>query len=178
MKRLHNRFLAIDFETANYASDSACALGVVRVKDGEIEAQEHFLIRPPDSEFVFTHIHGITWSDVSGSPDFGALWPQLEPYFKEIDFVAAHNIGFDKKVLISCCERYEIGLPNIDYRCTVQMARKKLQINPANLPSVCKHLNIELKHHDAMSDALACAKIAIVAEKMDRPKETFIDFGF
>lgn len=176
---MHNRFLAIDFETASYASDSACALGLVRVKDGEIEKYEHFLIRPPDSEFVFTHIHGITWDDVRESPDFGELWPKFEPYFASIDYVVAHNVGFDRKVLASCCKRYKIDLPSFDYRCTVQMARRKLRIHPANLPSVCRRLNIDLNHHDAMSDALACAKIAMTAEELEKqPQATFVDFGF
>ena len=37
----------------------------------------------------------------------------------------------------------------------------RLGLKPANLPSVCKALKIPLSHHDALSDAVACAKIAI-----------------
>jgi DNA polymerase-3 subunit epsilon len=164
-------FLAIDFETANYSSDSACSIGLVRVKDTQIEAQEHFLIRPPSRSFAFTHIHGITWKEVEKAPHFGELWPKLLPFFEDIDFVVAHNVGFDRKVLESCAERYEIVLPEYKYECTVQLARKKLGIFPTNLPAVCSRLNIELKHHDAMSDALACARIAITA--LAKPKPSF-----
>jgi len=32
-------FLALDFETANYYRDSACALGLVRVEDDKIVEQ-------------------------------------------------------------------------------------------------------------------------------------------
>ena len=72
-------FVAIDFETANYQPDSACAVGLVKVVGGEIVDQAVHLIRPPTKQFVFTYIHGLTWKDVAKSDDFGTLWPKLEP---------------------------------------------------------------------------------------------------
>lgn len=128
-----------------------------------IESHEHFLIRPPSRTFAFTHIHGITYKQVETAPHFGELWPKLLPFFEGINFVVAHNVGFDRKVLESCCDRYDIDLPSFTYKCTVQLARKELGIYPTNLPAVCSRLGIELKHHDAMSDALACARIALAA---------------
>jgi DNA polymerase-3 subunit epsilon len=160
---MSDSFLAIDFETANYASDSACAIGLVRVEGGQIVMQEHHLIKPPQKAFVFTHIHGITWADVERAPSFDELWPAMGKFFDGVQTVIAHNVGFDKKVLAACCERYQIKLPAYSYQCTVQLARKRLGIFPTNLPAVCNRLNITLKHHDAMSDALACAQIALAA---------------
>ena len=52
------RFAAIDFETANNARDSACAVGVVIVEGGRIVDRLHALIRPPSRQFLFTPIHG------------------------------------------------------------------------------------------------------------------------
>ena len=49
-------FVAIDFETANYARDSACAVGLVKVVGGEIVDKAVHLIKPPTREFVFTYI--------------------------------------------------------------------------------------------------------------------------
>ena len=69
-------FVAIDFETANYSPDSACAIGLVKVVGGEIVDKAVHLIRPPTREFVFTYIHGLKWKDVARSDDFGTLWPQ------------------------------------------------------------------------------------------------------
>ncbi len=168
-------FLAIDFETANYAADSACAIGLVRVRGEEIVAEQHFLIKPPSRYFMFTHIHGLTYEHVAAAPSFGALWPQLLPFFDDIEFVVAHNVGFDRNVLQACCNRYQIELPDYRYKCTVQLARRNLGIFPTNLPAVCNRLGIELKHHDAMSDALACAKIAIASLKHAR--QTPSDIG-
>ena len=59
-------FLAIDFETASYGRDSACAVGLVRVEKGVIIRKESHLIRPPSREFVFT-LRGLIRQPSSGS---------------------------------------------------------------------------------------------------------------
>ena len=99
-------FVAIDFETANYQPDSACAVGLVKVVGGEIVDKAVHLIRPPTKQFVFTYVHGLTWKDVAKSDDFGTLWPKLEPFLEGAQFLAAHNASFDKGVLHACCAGY------------------------------------------------------------------------
>ena len=96
-------FVAIDFETADYGRDSACAVGMVRVEDGVIAHREHRLIRPPRPDFVFTYIHGITWEDVAREPEFGEVWAPLAMMLDGIDFLVAHNAPFDRGVLRACC---------------------------------------------------------------------------
>ena len=157
------RFLAFDFETATPKSDSACAIGLVRVEDGKIVKEEAHLIRPPTPEFWFTYIHGIAWKDVKDSPHFGEVWPKIEELFRGIDFVVAHNVGFDLRVLKGCSERYGLAIPQFSSECTVQIARQVWNLYPTKLPNVCQHLGIELNHHEALSDARACAKIMIKA---------------
>jgi DNA polymerase III subunit epsilon len=157
------RFLAIDFETANYQSDSACSVGLVRVEDKKIVSKKYFLIRPPYQNFAFTYVHGLTWKHVENAPSFPDVWNQVEDMFEGIDFIAAHNASFDRRVLSALCQRYKIGEPKSPYVCTVRVAKNQLGINPANLPAVCKSLKIPLKHHDAISDAMACARIVLAA---------------
>jgi len=70
-----NSFIAIDFETANHYRNSACAVGIVKVKNKKIVKKAAYLIRPPTNFFSFTHIHGITWSKVKKKPTFDRLWP-------------------------------------------------------------------------------------------------------
>ncbi len=156
-------FAAIDFETADHRRDSACSVGVVLVERGRITKTCHRLIRPPRKEFVFTYIHGLTWSDVRDSPTFPLLWPELRDFIDEADFLVAHNAPFDKGVLQACCEAAGVEPPMHEFRCTVRMARAKWSLASAKLPIVCRHLGIPLNHHDALSDAKACAKIAIEA---------------
>jgi len=162
-KRPPPTFIAIDFETADYPPDSACAVGLVRVAEGSILGCHHYLIRPPRPQFTFTHIHRLTWQDVAAQPTFGELWPQLAPLLEGAEFLAAHNAGFDRSVLFTCCEAYGIPPPPLSFRCTVELARKVWRIFPTKLPDVCTRLGIALQHHHAASDAEACARIILAA---------------
>lgn len=159
-------FVALDFETADYSRDSACALGLVRVENHQIVERAYCLIKPPRRKFVFTYIHGITWEDVANQPTFGELWPSFSPMLAGIDFLAAHNASFDRSVLHKCCEKAELEPPSIPFRCTVQLARQTWNIYPTKLNNVCDHLGITLKHHQAASDAEACALIVMAAHQI------------
>ncbi len=156
-------FVAIDFETANYNSDSACAVGLVRVEGGKIVDRAVHLIRPPTRHFVFTYIHGLTWQDVAEADDFGALWPKIESFIEGAEFFAAHNASFDKRVLHACCASYGIVAPALKFHCTVQLSRRTWNIRPTKLSDVCENLGIALNHHEALSDAMACAQIYLAA---------------
>jgi DNA polymerase III subunit epsilon len=159
-------FVALDFETADYSPDSACALGLVRVENHQIVQRTYSLIKPPRQKFIFTYIHGITWKDVANQPTFGELWPTYTPMLEGIDFLAAHNASFDRSVLHRCCAAAGLEPPEIPFRCTVQLARRTWNLKPAKLNNVCDHLGITLKHHHAASDAEACALIVIAAHRI------------
>jgi len=58
-----------------------------------------------------------------------------------------------------------IPAPDLEFQCTMRLARRIWKIRPTNLPAVCRHFQIPLKHHDAASDTEACAKIMIEALK-------------
>ena len=156
-------FAAIDFETANYGRDSACAIGVAIVREGRMVALERRLIRPPTEEFFFTHIHGLTWEDVRSAPTFAEVWGDLYPAFADVDFLAAHNASFDCGVLNACCGGHRLSRPAQAFVCTVQVARSIFDIRPTKLSDVCRHLRIPLDHHEAGSDAEACARIILAA---------------
>jgi DNA polymerase-3 subunit epsilon len=157
----NSRFLAIDFETANYYPNSACAVGLVTVDKGRIKKKNVYLIRPPYKHFEFTDVHGITWKDVRSKPTFGELWEDIVDQFQGVDFLVAHNASFDSRVLQACCSTYGIDMPDKIFQCTVHLSRSVLGIRPANLPNVCRELGIKLNHHDAGSDSEACARIMI-----------------
>lgn len=164
MKPTRSPFVAIDFETADYGRDSACAVGLVRVEDGQIVGREYRLIRPPRSSFVFTHIHGIDWPEVADEPPFAEVWLDLEPILQGAACLVAHNASFDRSVLAACCRAAGWEAPELPFRCTMQLARERWSIYPTKLPDVCRELRIPLRHHDAASDAEACARIMIAAD--------------
>ena len=156
-------FAAIDFETADYGRDSACAVAIVRVEGQAIVDRAHYYIRPPRRHFVFSYLHGISWNDVVDAPTFRQLWPILQERLAGVEFLAAHNARFDRAVLRMCCERARLNAPAHLFQCTVRLARMVWNIYPTTLPDVCRHLRIPLRHHDAGSDAEACARIVIAA---------------
>lgn len=162
----HGRFAAIDFETADTGADSACAVAVVVVDGLDIVRTVSHLIRPPRERFQFTYIHGITWEHVKAAPAFGDLWPSLARELEGVEFLAAHNAPFDRNVLRACCATAGLPVPPHRFECTVRIARKTWNVFPTKLPDVCRYLNLPLVHHDAVSDATACANIVIAARKM------------
>jgi DNA polymerase-3 subunit epsilon len=157
------RFAAIDFETADTGSDSACALAIVRVEGLRIVRTTTHLIRPPRRDIFFSYIHGITWERVADRPTFGQLWPDIRAELADVDFLAAHNAPFDRSVLYGCCAAAGVEPPPHPFQCTVRVARRLWNLSPANLPAVCRHLFIPLDHHDPTADATACAKILLAA---------------
>jgi DNA polymerase-3 subunit epsilon len=163
--RTHEPFVAIDFETADQGRDSACSVGLVRVEGNRIVDRAYRLIRPPRSRFLFTHIHGLTWEDVAGEPTFGEVWPDLVPLLKGAACFVAHNAPFDRSVLNACCAAAGTRAPALPFRCTMRIARERWGIFPTKLSDVCRELGIALRHHDAASDAEACARIMIAAAR-------------
>ena len=129
VKYVMTTFVAIDFETADYERDSACAVGAVLVENGRITERYHQLIRPPRTEFVFTYIHGLTWNDVRDSLTFGQMWPELNDFIDEAEFLVAHNAPFDRGVLQACCDAAKIVPPRQQFLCTVQTG--PFQVEPA-----------------------------------------------
>lgn len=161
----HSCFVAIDFETADYGRDSACSIALVKVLGDQIIDRAQFLIRPPRRTFIFTYLHGISWKHVANEPQFHELWPQINKKLEGAEFIAAHNASFDQSVLMACCQNADVSPPALPFQCTVRLARKIWKLRRANLPTVCTFLGIPLKHHDATSDAEACAMIVIAARQ-------------
>ena len=165
----NDAFVAIDFETANRSRHSACAVSVVRVDHGSITKTLTYLIKPPELYFEFTHIHGISLSNVLDAPTFPEIYAEILNCIEGAHYIAAHNAPFDRSVLKALCLYWQLDLPVLDWRCTVKLARQKWELFPTKLPDVCRHLGIHLKHHDATSDATACAQIVMMAAS---PKTT------
>jgi DNA polymerase-3 subunit epsilon len=163
-------FLAIDFETANHKRSSACSIGLVLVEDLRVIKQLSFLIRPPTTDFFFTSYHGISWDDVKDELTFDKVWDQVAPLFKNSKVVIAHNVSFDQSVLFATLDLYKIERPVLNFSCTLKESRKRIISDNYKLDTIAKKLGIQLKHHNALSDALACAKIMIyLSEKESTP---------
>lgn len=159
------RYVALDFETADARRDSACAVGMVKVRDGEVADVVYRLIRPPRSRFspFCVNVHGLHWRDVKDSPTFREFWIEHAEFLEGVDFLAAHNARFDSSVLASCCTMAGLPVPRLPFVCTVDLARQQWNLRPTKLPDVCRFLGLDLHHHHAQSDAEACARIVMAA---------------
>ncbi len=154
-------FVAIDFETANCHPTSACSLGLAVVQGGRIVERRSWLIRPEPFYFdpFTTAIHGLRTRDVQNAPSFGQLWPEVFPYL-EGSVVAAHHAAFDIGVLRAALKFYQLPLPQLTILCTLLLSRRAFPSAPSHrLNAVSSALGISLTHHEAESDAAACAQI-------------------
>lgn len=158
-------FVAIDFETANEKLSSSCAIGIAVVRDSKIVETKHFFIQPPDLKFNLINytVHGIRKEDVEDKLKFGDLWESIKAYFEGAP-VIAHNASFDMSVLRQTLDQYQIPYPEINYACTLVISKKVWPDQLSyKLDGLSSMLQIKLNHHNAESDAIACALIAIKA---------------
>ena len=173
----HTPLVAIDFETADYGADSACAVGLARVENGRVVDTLYSLIRPPRRRILFTWVHGITWEQVRDSPTFAELWPQLASFWEGATGLVAHNAPFDRRVLLACCEAAHIPQPELPFVCTLRESRRRLHLPSYRLDSLCDHCGIPLDHHHAGSDALAAARLFIYLQQLDATESQEVGSG-
>lgn len=157
------KYAALDVETANREPGTVCAIGLVVVRDREVISAQFSLVNPGEVAFGYARLHGIGRALAAGAPTLGELWPTLRSRLAGTAFVAAHNAQFDRRALEEVCRRAGVGPSALPFLCTARLARCCFGIRPADLDSVCARLGIGLKHHDALSDALACAQVTAEA---------------
>ncbi len=152
-----NTFTAIDFETAQGKRWSICQVGLVRVENGIITEQLSILVQPPNNYYWnnFIDIHGISSEQTLCAPTFDKIWHQMEPFIKDQNVVAHNGFGFDFPVLEQTLNFYGLTAPNYEKHCTYKLYKK-------NLAALCQEHNILLNHHDALSDARACAELFLI----------------
>ena len=158
-------FTAIDFETANGASASPCAVGLVKVAEGKIVDTFSTLIKPPYPNDWFATgnigVHGIHPQDVVDAPTWAEALEEMLGFIGSDDLIA-HNAGFDMGVLRASAALIEYELPDLRYGCSLVMARKTYNLDSYRLNQVAYAIgHEEFDHHDALADSDACARIVI-----------------
>jgi DNA polymerase-3 subunit epsilon len=156
-------FVAIDFETANNNRGSACSIGIVTVESGVIVNKEHYYIKPFPFYFEARqqNIHKITEDLVLDKPLFSEHWNNLKLKF-ENKLIVAHNAAFDLSVLRYALKESELPFPDLEYICTWRLSEILLpNLSNYKLSEISRLYNISLNHHNALSDAEACANIAL-----------------
>ncbi len=154
-------FTAVDFETANSNRNSACAIGIVTVENGEIVDEFSALIQPPNNEYAWynTHrVHGIGAEHTKNVPFFDGVYPEIKKRLYGRTIVA-HDERFDREVMRNTMADFGIDYSDLNvadkWECTFKLYGKSLN-------KCCEANDIELDHHNALSDARGCALLYLI----------------
>ena len=157
-------FICVDTETANEQRASLCAIGVAIVTRGQVIAEAAEIV-DPECEFnpFNSMVNGITPGTVLGAPTLPEMWPALVRLFSG-QTIVCHNAGFDVSVLRSSASRYSLVGFDALLACSMRFSRRVWPSAPSyGLDSLAEELDIELDHHQADSDAAACAALTLAA---------------
>lgn len=154
-------FVAIDVETANRHQGSICQIGLACFDDGALVWQWSALVDPEGEFDPFNiDIHGITPERIAGA----AKWPAVVECIGGSlsgQTIVSHT-RFDQIALAAASERYGLALPDCRWIDSHAIARNVWpEMDRHRLRDLCEALDIELNHHDALSDATACGRIVL-----------------
>lgn len=155
-------FNAIDVETANADWASICQIGIVHVRDGEIKEQWKTLVDPKTRFDPWNvQIHGITGSDVAGSPTLPQVWDELSARLR--GQVLVSHTSFDRVAFERAVTKHDLEQLQVTWLDSAKIARRawpeRYRRSGYSLPNIANDLGISFKHHDALEDARAAAEI-------------------
>ena len=124
------------------------------------------MIQPPNNFYnpFNIQVHGIYPRDTANAKTFVEVFPEIEKRLKN-RVVVAHNESFDRNVLSKTMVLHGLNYEDLNigsrWECTVKIYKAK-GFKPAKLSDCCRIMNIALEHHEALSDARACAKLYLL----------------
>ncbi|HOK53288.1 MAG TPA: exonuclease domain-containing protein [Armatimonadota bacterium] len=158
-------FIAIDVETANPDMGSICQIGWVRYENDCINDEFTSYIDPEDYFDPWNvAIHGITAEMVKQSPRFPQIHGDLSRILK--DTVVICHTAFDRIALQQACGKYDLPPMECNWLDTARVARRTWEDfawKGYGLANVCAHIGYEFKHHNALDDAKAAARVLLAA---------------
>ena len=158
------------------------ALGVVEIlEDLTLGREAVFYFRPTGTKY-FTEkareVHGISYFKASQFPTaehscvefLNWLKPLVDQFPLPVAFFGSWD--FDRKWIEMTMQKnnmqtsYWKAFGGCEKINVLKMAKKKLaMLDKHDLKIVCKHYDIPLDHHEALSDARGCAQVYINLEK-------------
>ncbi|MCS4536230.1 exonuclease domain-containing protein [Corynebacterium sp. HS2168-gen11] len=177
--------VGIDVETANEQWGSICQIGVSRIRDGEVVAQQSWLCQPPIPGFdeFNKNFHGITEATVADAPTFVEVLTEVQAWVGN-DTVVAHNAQFDMTAFRDACVAANIPTPRWRFACSLAASRAaKLPVSSHRLNNMAEFLDVPLEHHhhaqdDANASALILVKLAQRIHAVGNIEQVFHALGF
>jgi DNA polymerase III epsilon subunit-like protein len=158
-------FTAIDFETANSHRGSACAVGLVKVRDGHVVDTASWLIKPPPGidgfDPVNVELHSIAEPDVQNAADWEMSLEGILQFVSE-DPIVAFDAAYDASVMRMATEHQHLDLPAKDFYCALHLSETHLALPRHRLSDVLAALELPpVERHEPRAHALACAQIVL-----------------
>ena len=157
-------FVAIDVETANSNVGSICQIGLAKYVDGKLVDSYCTLVNP-QAHFdpLNVGIHSITAERVADAPFIIEVFDEILAFIDD-SIVVSYTL-FDQRAFSNCLTHYHLPNPNwpwVDATVLVRKAFKQFAVRGYNLANVCKLLNYQFTHHDALADAKACGYVTTI----------------
>ncbi len=156
-------FVVIDVETSCSRTSSICQVGIVGFTAGRVSFEYETLVDPCDEFHPFNvGIHGIDRHHVRGKPQFPSLHATLAQHLGG-RITVAHS-AFDRGALSAACALHRKAEIETRWLDSVKIARRAWpELASHRLNVLASHLGLELKHHDALSDARAAGMVIVKA---------------
>lgn len=156
-------FVVIDVETACHRASSICQIGIVGFAGGREVFAYETLVNPQDAFSPFnTRLHGIGPQHVADQPSFPRLYGTLLEHLGGRVTVAHSN--FDQGALSAACRIAGLPMIRSHWLDSVKVARHAWPDLPTHrLNALAGHLDLEHKHHDALSDARVAGWVVVRA---------------
>ena len=155
-------FVFVDVETANWANDRICAIGLILVKNGQ--STGYYTLINPQTHITLSYIHGIQDCDVVNAPTLDEFWQVMSKLIPN-DFVfVAHNYRFDLSVMKKDLSRFGLDIKPTQILDTMWVARDilyhfKTVSGDLRLNVLSERLSVQLNHHNAASDIMATKQV-------------------
>lgn len=123
-----------------------------------------FIINPHmPIEPIITQITGLTNEDLADKPDFSQYIPQLKNFFGQADAAVAHNLSFDKGIIVFDLTRRDLALSDVDWPnldiCTVEQTMPQFG-RRMKLIELYKHYVGEyVQKHRALDDVMVLHEV-------------------
>lgn len=124
------------------------------------------LLRPsPHCVFSYyaTKVHGISPLSLRSCPRLADIWGTVFPILDN-SVVYAYNASADKRMLEQTITNQGLKLPLIEWKCVMKQFREYSGVH-CKLSEACRMLRVKGGTHDALSDALACARVLYAIER-------------
>lgn len=174
-------FVGIDFETLYSQRVSACSVGMVKYKEGQIVDRYYSLIRPPfdypgKCGVPLTWIHGFTEEMLQSERTFEEVLPEMETFVEGLP-LAAHYACVERACIRDTAEFYGLTT-SLDYRNiidTYPLSKHVEQLmgydikgsGTHSLDAVCRRFNVpEMHHHNALDDAEMCGNLLLAFKEI------------